>query len=106
MTAVKLGLHNIKGLRIELTREKTPAGDDYYYHLFAEMAAEGKKTLAFRQNFIRESLENDFESRFNILFELCRRRLLTMVAQECGEKVEEPFYGVTFGARGLDEDNI
>lgn len=98
MSEMKLGLNGIEGLKVEFTREKTPTGDDHYYHLHAEIAVQGKKKRSFRQSFTRETLEDDFESRFNILFELTRRRLLTMVAEERGEQVEEPFYGVTFGA--------
>jgi hypothetical protein len=101
MGKTEVGMSGIECLKIEITREKAPSAfDDYYYHLFAEVAVEGKERRSFHQAFTRESLEDDFESRFNILFELVRRRLLTLVAEERGEKIEEPFYGVTFGAAG------
>lgn len=98
MAEMKLGLHGIEGLKIEFTREKRNGVDEYYYKLTAQLAVEGKPVADFHQYFTRQSLEDDFESKFNIMFELTRRRLLTMIAEERGEKISEPFYGVTFGA--------
>jgi len=99
MTTAKEALSSIKGIRFEMSKEKTPTGDDYYYHFHAILDIEGENLREVHQSFTRETFEDDFESRFNIIFDLIRRRFLTIIAEKRGIEPEDPFYGVTFGAK-------
>lgn len=57
----------------------------------------GERDVKFQQPIHRATLEDQFESHFNVLFDLIRRRILGLYAKATGRTVREPFYGITFG---------
>jgi len=86
--------NKLKLIRVEIAESDEA---DEYFKLSCTMNF-GGETRHYQQHFHRSTLEDHFESHFNVLFDLVRRRMLAFYAKATGKKVQEPFYGVTFGA--------